>query len=302
VKLAPLVQSAVAIETPSQLVDFERVRTCLSQICASEGEFDRFFSEVFEQLDCLSNQLLRRQQAWQTERSEAEGEYRKRWEQFAAHQAEVAAQEAQLHQAGPPPADDPDDDRLQQALDQIEQERARLVVAVEDAQKQAAELAQATAELVQTRKQFEELLAPASAAGPAGALETAQQKLTEMQRERVLLEQERASLEAELESVRNRAAEMSETLAQQKREMGEERAQWAEELKRQRRLLESLSAQQAPPARNSNVPPSPASETPSPAKTGTPESDPVLDSVMAQFELLQKDLARRRKQQATNSG
>jgi chromosome segregation ATPase len=283
----------------------QRVRSCLSEICASQGEFDRFFCDVFDQLDVLSGQLLRHQQAWQTERSEAEQDYQRRCEQLAEHRAEVAARQDQLHteaNAAEAGIAAQADDRLQQALDQIAEQRTALASALEEAQRQTGELAHATAELEQTRQQFQELLPPAGTASLAGVAEAVQEQLHQVQRERDELQKERAQLEAELEAVRNRAAEMTESLAQQKREIAQERGQWAEEIKRLRHLLESLSTQPAAPARESDSPPASSAEARGSSKSPNGESDPVLDSVLAQFELLQKDLARRRKQPAANPG
>ncbi len=101
---------------------------------------------------------------------------------------------------------------------------------------------------------------------------------------------ERIALETELEAVRTRAAELGETLAQQGRQIAEERAAWSSELKRMSGLLESLVDRkaQAPVV----VMPEPRMTAPRPMAG---DDDPVLSSVMAQFEMLQRDLSRRRK-------
>lgn len=349
-KHTSFVSETVSSETLSPPVDLQRVRTCLSELCASPGEFDQFFSDVFDQLDVLSGQLLRRQQAWQQERGAMEAEERRRSEQWAQRQAELATQTSAVEAA--------DDQSRQQALEQIQQERAhlssvrevteqqaqelaqataelgqtrqelqalletvregaaaaavgaealgpqveqiqqeraRLSSVREATERQAQELAQATAELGQTRQEFQELLGSVRAGSPAAASEEA------FTPQLVELQQERARLEAELEMVRDRAAEMSEMLAQQKREMAQERSQWTEELKRMRHLLETHSAGAVAPVREVPSAPVVAESHPAP-KAPVPESDPVLDSVMAQFEMLQKDLARRRKQQTPTAG
>ncbi|OHB70407.1 MAG: hypothetical protein A2V70_16705 [Planctomycetes bacterium RBG_13_63_9] len=118
-----------------------------------------------------------------------------------------------------------------------------------------------------------------------------------MEQQQSLLEQERRMLESELETVRNRAAEMAESLADQKRLSAQQQSQWADELKRMRRLLESMSVRLAEAEiAQSNA----RSEPRGPASGGSDghvaseEDDAALDSVVAQFEILQKDLARRR--------
>lgn len=160
---------------------------------------------------------------------------------------------------------------------------------------------------------------------PSEAELALQNKVTE-------LESDRQALEDELETIRTRAVEMAEVIAEQKRQMAEDQSQWMAELRQLRRLLdkqEKLISQQAelanaagddlPGISGSNGRPelSPAgingsaahaspsalagsestqSQTATRARIG--HSDPVLGSVMSQFELLQKDVARRRKQGA----
>ncbi len=103
-------------------------------------------------------------------------------------------------------------------------------------------------------------------------------------------------LERELEIVRARAAELSEAQTQQGRQMAEERERWGEDLKRMRRLLEVMAERQLAQATAETQAPRAAP----PAATEKPPArqdrgDPVLDSVVTQFEMLQRDLARRRK-------
>ena len=109
------------------------------------------------------------------------------------------------------------------------------------------------------------------------------------------LQQERTQLEFELESVRGRTAELAEALAEQKRVSAQQQVQWSDEFRRIRTLLEGLPARRVeePPAGPPVVRPRrDAQPAPQPAQAAA--ADPVLDSVMAQFEILQKDLARRR--------
>ena len=77
--------------------------------------------------------------------------------------------------------------------------------------------------------------------------------------------------------------------------MSEERTEWTAELKRMRRTLETFTQRQIELAQAGGS--GQAAESAGAAKTASTETanDPVLDSVMAQFEMLQKDLAKRRK-------
>ncbi len=137
------------------------------------------------------------------------------------------------------------------------------------------------------------------------------------------LEQERAALEEELESVRSRAVGMAQSLAEQKKQMAEEHAEWAAELRQLRRILDKQAAWISQHAEMGAVPwAHPSGQYPPPGTDGYPnaaaaaagygrshpagfpaaggapprQADPVVGSLISQFELLQKDVARRKEQ------
>jgi chromosome segregation ATPase len=231
----------VSSEPSLALVDCKALRESLAEISAGQQEFYRFFSGIFDELEVLSDELVRRQQAWLAERQRTENELKQRAERLE-------------HERG-------------------EMERLR------------HELADAQAERQQAQPD-EEL----------------QGQFQEAERARSELQEECRVLETELESVRNRAAELTESLAEQRRQTAAEREQWTQELKRMRRLLEMLSTQRLEPVaaggahtvsvrmHESSPPP-----TPQLVSAAVREEEPALASVMAQFEMLQKDLARRRR-------
>lgn len=131
------------------------------------------------------------------------------------------------------------------------------------------------------------------------------------------LEQDRQALEQELEEVRTRAADLGKTIGEQKRQMADERAQWTAELRQLRRILDKQASWIAQQSRQpaafatglaepgvalpaDSMPPMPGQAvvantngypTPPPPAVNR---DPVLGSVLSQFELLRKDLERRR--------
>jgi DNA repair exonuclease SbcCD ATPase subunit len=119
-------------------------------------------------------------------------------------------------------------------------------------------------------------------------------------------DQERAALEEELESVRQRCEELSGTVAEQKRQLAEERAEWTAEFRQLRKILDKQS--QILAQRVEHHAPAPLAVVPAAAAAcAAPNGggarapvDPVLGSVMNQFQLLQKDAARRRAQHAKN--
>jgi chromosome segregation ATPase len=233
-------------------------------------------------------------------------------EQLAAVATELAGARSALTQKTTAPGDGP----IREMLEEIRRQRAELRDAQDAAQAQveqlatvAAQLADARGELVEARNEnaqrWEQLEARQAAAAPCQHDEELQERFRRLEREQALLEQERTVLESELEAVRTRAAEMAESLADQKRQAAAQRAEWAAELKRMRRLLEGISGRLAEGAFTAGVLPS-DSHVPAIVGAGigsaVSNGDPVLDSVAAQFEMLQRDLARRRAARAEHQG
>jgi hypothetical protein len=128
-------------------------------------------------------------------------------------------------------------------------------------------------------------------------LEEALQKVSQRDEQIDALRVERDELESELDVVRARAAELSDTLDQMKREAIEERAEWSAELKQMRRALERQSSvlmtSGAAVVSSVTEPTVPASHKPGGAN-GHAAPDPVLGSVVAQFEKIRRDRAQRR--------
>ncbi|MGA2798782.1 MAG: hypothetical protein ABSE63_14470, partial [Thermoguttaceae bacterium] len=107
-----------------------------------------------------------------------------------------------------------------------------------------------------------------------------------MEQQQSLLETERAAMEQELASVGNKTAEIAELLAEQKRMSDPQQGQWAEEMRQMRALLENLTRQITENKRQ--VESSPAVK-PQSGVAAVASGDPVLESVLAQFEVLQQD-------------
>src|SRR5262245_27387532 len=178
-----------------------------------------------------------------------------------------------------------------------------------------SELNQQRNALSEERRRFEEEHSRRLDDPPPPANGDLQSKISE-------LEQERLALEEELESVRTRAVGMSQTISEQKRQMAEEHAEWAAELRQLRRILDKQASWIAQQAESGAAPWGAAAGGQQPAgypaapggggasqgpafpagprsRLGNPnQCDPVLGSVLSQFEFLQKDLARRREQTA----
>jgi chromosome segregation ATPase len=160
----------------------------------------------------------------------------------------------------------------------------------------------------------------------SAATETLRTKVTE-------LEEERRQLEEELENVRTHSANMAQVIEEQKRQMAEENAGWTAELRQLRRILDKQatwisqqrenssqyaadmeSQQFAAPAEdypagpppilpirtaqnpNREIQQQPAAMRPTGTAGQAGRHDAVLGSVLSQFEMLQRDVARRRDQ------
>ena len=112
------------------------------------------------------------------------------------------------------------------------------------------------------------------------------------------LEQERGMLEEELETVRRRCEELAQTVADQKRQLTEERAEWTAEFRQLRKILDKQSQILVERVEQNHVAPLAVVAAPSDNVNAAAAQrggvDPVLGSVISQFQLLQKDAARRR--------
>jgi len=276
-----------------------RVQDAMSEIRACHGEFQGFFAGVLDELDSLSAELAQRQHQWHRQRQQREDELRQQKELLEEQRAAVAAHAQDTQHAGDLQASAVVENsrQIRQVLDEIRQERAELCQTQEAVQSQLARLAAVAAELAEIQEKR-----PVEGTMPAGDTRH-EQLLEEARSQQVQWEKERAVLEAELEAVRNRAAEMSESLTEQKRLVGQQQNQWSEELKRMRCALEDVSrqwSQEEPPvgpvAASPQPPPvpPPAPEPVAAEETRSANEDAALSSVMAQFEMLQRDLARRR--------
>lgn len=203
-------------------------------------------------------------------------------------------------------------EKFEQFVDEVCNDMESMCLALEDQRQWYDRRCQ---QLAEEKEQLAASLAKSleSVPVPSGAIDPA------LQAKVVELERERESLEQELEEVRTRAAELSKAMGEQKRQMAEERAELTAELRQLRRILDkqaSWIAQQSrqPPAfvagpveAGTTLPPGSLPTVPGQsamagangyAVSPVASRDPVLGSVMTQFELLRKDLERRRAQPA----
>lgn len=155
-----------------------------------------------------------------------------------------------------------------------------------------AEIGERHRRLDDERRKLAELRAELVRQREHAALVEAQARETMRERQSEL-EAERAGLEAELESVRKRVATLAEEAAYEKKCMAEERAEWSGELRQLRRALEKQLELLAdhPASGGAHVRPEPTRGPSEAAADDNAATDPLIESIMAQFDQLQKDLS-----------
>lgn len=311
-------KKTVTGESLPPTIDAAALQETIGQIRAGHDDLEKHLHEMFRGLGELADELAQRQRAADGDRRMREAEFCRREEQLKREREELETtfqriQDLTRQVSAPVAADSEAAAQMERILSGAEQERAALLSALQATGSQnsqwgrmAEELAAARHDLATAREEIRaqrELLERA-ASGQASAEDSeVRPRLAELEQEQIAWLRERAVLETELDSVRNRAAELAGALEEERRRVAEERKGWAEELRRMRRLLETLADRPSPAALPwAGAPPVQAAQpvaAPMIVARGSDEessaNDPVLDSVMAQFEILQKDLARRRK-------
>jgi len=295
----------VSVDLQEPAGDLDSACIELDEFSATQDEFTEFFGEVFDQLQCLSLELFARHKCLElaagqkAESAEAlaglreelqplmqalqqlhgqiqvdqqatqQGwtEIRAGYQQFVDDHAEMREVRESLRQiAG-------EFSQIKEDMLRERKDRDGLQAKIES---QLAQFSSSTAELAQS------MARPADDSQIAEILEHARQQQAEWM-------QQRTALESELEAMRRRAAEQAELLSEQKRLAGQQQAELAGELKRMRSMMETLASQVrgAPAAAGESAKP--------------PSSDSsVLSSVLAQFEMLQRDIAFRRNKRSND--
>ncbi len=289
------------------IVGWDRVRSALDEIRVCHEESQTFFGGVFDQLDSLCGTLLTREQ--QVEKLAAEG------------------------RDNISPTDPLENNRWDSLLKEFEAGRAEIRGTQQTVQEQIVRLAAAGEDLTAARNEFQAVRGELARQGEELAAIRAQtmtaseevesnikNKIREMEEQRSLmetqreamenvvesniknkihdveqqqafLEKARAVMEKELATVGNRAAEIADLLAEQKRISAPQQGQWGEDLQQMRAMLENLTRQIAESKRQiASAPPVKPLSRVAAAASG----DPVLESVLAQFEVLQQDRIFRR--------
>lgn len=295
--------------TPSSPPNVASVFASLSEISAVNSELGNFFGGILDELEMLLGDLLRQQKDLQLDRQRMEQELewrrsemdRQKADMEALRQGILEAVRTEITRASA--GSESIEGHLSDLVNNTGEERQAFRTALDQFQGEMAQLAQAKAELAdlgsQLKEGFEQLAGAQASSGQSQAWPVMEEQLHRVEKEREELARERAVLETELEALRGRTVEMARMLDQQKHQVVQERTQWGDEIRQLRELVECLSTGRA--ALRSSGPA--AAGTVAQGPSGSAESAPaqgrdtVLDSVIAQFELLQKGAARRRKKE-----
>jgi hypothetical protein len=291
----------VSVDLKEPRGGIESARVALGEFHATQDEFNDFFGDVFDQLQALSLELFARHkflEASAEQRSNSEETIKSFAEEFQRAITELQ----QLH--GKFQADQQESQaswmEIRAGCQQFLEEHAELCLVREEFRELATEFSTIREDVQCQRKDMHELCANiesqisrlstlttdlvAAQSGPGQEAQIAE-ILEHTRQQQVEWLQQRTVLEGELETMRRRAAEQTEALSEQKRIAGLQQAELAGELKRLRSLMENLTgqvrAEQVPAGENSKA---------------TPSEDSMLKSVMAQFEMLQRDITFRRTQ------
>jgi hypothetical protein len=244
------------------------VESVFSDLRSSQGEFENLFSDIFDQLESLSLELFARHKCLelstrhQAEREADGGEHEGLFrESLEGLQTEIRQFGTEFHAM----------------REDAERSKAESRQFQEKVQEHLERLTNASAEM-------------AARQWSAGQDEQLAQMLETTRQQEAAWRQDRAGLEAELEAARQRALQQSGALAEQRSLAAQQQAELAGELKRMRSLLEGILKQMNQPlGADAGDPTSSSSE------------NAALASMLAQFEVLQRDLAQRRAGRQTNT-
>ncbi len=172
------------------------------------------------------------------------------------------------------------EDHLRRQIEELASDRHSLERELDEAREEITKLSSTAVELASVRVELADARAKASRLRDQLVAASG----TEQEHRAMLADSEieRRRLESDLDSLRRRAAELSEDLTTHKRQAAQERSAWNAELKQWRLLFEKQAARfsvdHAAPAAAGGRAGHPAGSL-----------DPVLGSVIAQFESLHND-------------
>ena len=277
------------------------VRDAIGGLCDTHDEFAKTVGDTFDHLESLSLELFARhkrlelsvQHQAEHEAADAKNEHHLEecLEKLCHLEANVtAAQEASSQMQS----------EVSATLQRMQQEHVELCEAQEELRQISAEFRTLREGVEQDRiaanrtqqsilehlQQLTDAWTESQAAQSPSGYEEQLASLIEMTRQQeATWQHDRAELEAELLAERQLADEQAKALAEQRRAVADQQAELAGELKRMRSLLEFLSNQMSQPLGDNNG---------SGMQISSSSENAALESMLAQFQMLQRDVAQRR--------
>ena len=290
----------MSAELPEPTSCLTSVQSALSDLRGTHDEFANFFGDAFDQLESLSLELLARhkclelgtqhQAEHEAAGAEHERQFRECLEELRELKAKIQSAREETVRIG---------SETSAVHQQFLQEHAEVRETREEIRRISTEframregVEQDRVESRQRQETIQEHLQRLASisADPAAAqsLSHHDEQLSEVleatRQQQAAWQQDRAGLEAKLEAERQRSAQQNEVLAEQRRLAAQQQAELAGELKRMRSLLEVLlSHMNKPFGANTNG-----------DNQASSSENAAVESVLAQFEMLQRDLAERR--------
>jgi hypothetical protein len=276
------------------------VQNVLGDLRGAHNEFERFFGDVFDQLESMSLELFARHkclelstqhqaeqeaagsahasqfrecleglQGLDAKVTAAHDETKRAWSEIAAAQQQFLKQQAEFCEA-------------QEEMRRVGAEFSEMREGIE---RDRIERQQAQESIQQHLERLASLSAESTAQSPSGHDEQLLQALEATRQQQAAWQQDRVKLEAELEAQRQRAAQQNEALDEQRRLVAQQQAELAGELKRMRSLIEAILSHMSQPS---------AANADAGGQAPASSEDAALGAMLAQFEMLQRELAQRR--------
>jgi chromosome segregation ATPase len=268
----------VVAELSQNIAGWEQVQGALEEIRACQSETTKFITGLFEEFNSL-------------------------WESLSLEKQRIEKQDAGSRNNRPAGSEN-DDTFWEGICRELEEGREGLHHTEQVVQEQVVNLTATADDLVKIKNEIRSVLGEIVqqsgelAAARSQSLSASQDtesgikdKIHEMEQQQSLLEKERAVMQTELESIRRRAAEMTDSLTEQKRATAQEQNLRMEDMRQMRTMLETLTRQLADSMRQND---SQSDINSGSAMCDAAKGDPVLESVVSQFEMLQLDRDRRR--------
>ena len=279
----------------------QSVQSVFSDLRGAHDEFGNVFGEMFDQLESMSLELFARHKCLelstqqQAEHETANNEHGRQFHECLEELRGLEAKVCSAHEEAERVWSEISATHqkfLQEhaGLDEIQEEirgvSTEFRTMLQDVEKDRVETRQLQESIQEHVQQLARVSAEAMATQSVSSHDEQLSQIVEtIRQQQAAWQQDRVLLESELETERQRAAQQNEAFVEQRGLVAQQQAELDGELKRMRSLLEIL-------LNNMNQPF--GTNTDHADQTASCPENAALESMLAQFEMLQRDLAQRR--------